>query len=368
MVDDRQRNNNDIANKAKGIRELLDTMQIHLYKVSEYTGKREASQEKSTSDYSSASNSSGAILTARQLHKRNMATWNRIKEELKEDNAHDILNYEFERIVTVFKDILPSGVKQGGHDIHRKYKARDTLLDMLLRHNPPYTVLTRLATILPVYEASRELFRIVEKTHLADDSWDEFMMKFNELTKEKTAKGYGLDTDQMHRVFLIRHTWREDTILSLCARRNPPLRVIDSISNACRVSVCIVDCRKWDWIPMQYAIAYHARPEVVEALIPTEEDRDSLIRYRHHSGYHYCTSYDDSCEESSVKYDLGISVDDTRDILFKPDYHYRTPLHWAAYYDAPLETIQSLKNACSQDVLHVKDHCGHEPYKTGKVV
>ncbi len=358
MVDS-QRNDDFISDKARGVRELLDIIQGNFYEVKEYTGERNAPTEGATTRSSGSGGNSPTTMNRRQLAKQNNGTWNRIKEELNDNDIEQsrrVLNFEFDRIVEVIKDIPPPGSSEGRHEKHRTYKACDTLLDMLLRHNPPESVLDLLAKILPEYYASRKLFRIVKETHLADDNWDFFMMKFNKLSRKKTEKGYGLDTDQIYRVFLIRHTWREDTILSLCARRNPPLRVIQSISNACRDSVCVVDCRKWDWIPIQYAIAHHARPEVIEALIPTQNDR--TITDRPYCGYHYCASYDHSSGERSFH--------DNRDVLFRPDYHYRTPLHWAAYYDAPLETIQILRNACSEDILLIEDHCGHEPYKTGK--
>ena len=231
--------------------------------------------------------------------------------------------------------------------VHRQYTPKDSLLHKFLRLNPTEDVLKCLAETSPMYKASKELFQIVEKTNLVDDNWNAFKEEFNKLDKEVSAGGYGLNDDEKKKVFLVRHTCREDTILSLCARRNPILEAIEMILGVGRESVCVMDCERWGWIPMQYAIAHHARPDVVQALIPKPEDSE----YSQYSGYHICAFHNNGQTNPC-------------DLIFEEvDYHGRNPLHWAAYYDAPLETIEALKNACFNKVLLEKDHCGHEPYK-----
>ena len=290
------------------------------------------------------------LLLPKTVQRKIRDKWTGVERKVCEvisSTSHDffrrVLEYETVRAVTV-KKTNRSRV-EAAH-VHRQYEANDCLLDNILRLNPREDVLKRLADIFPIYKASKELFDIVQKTTLVDDNWHAFKDAFE---KFKSAEGYGLNADEMKRVFLFRHTYREDTILSLCARKNPPFEVIEMILDVGRESVCVVDCNEWDWIPMQYAIAYHARPDVVKALIPTPGDRD----FSQCSSYHICAPHS-SGQTNPV------------DLIFEEvDYHGRNPLHWAAYYHAPLETVDALKNACSdtKKVLFTKDHCGHEPYK-----
>ena len=176
------------------------------------------------------------------------------------------------------------------------------------------------------------------------------MQELDKLGKDESDEGYGLSPYEIKEVFLIRHTWYETTILSLCARKNVPLEVINLIiERAGRESLCVVNCKRWDWIPMQNAIIHKAEPVVVKALIPTLED--CSVKSSQYSDYHICASNNPTDKKQYEK------------ITFQPDYHYRNPLHWSAYYDAPLETIDALKKACTEVTLRQKDHCDHEPYK-----
>ena len=236
--------------------------------------------------------------------------WNVIQDEFfpivekDPDFLRDMLEYKSGiKTVTVMKDIQND---EGYYDIHRKYEVKDTLLQKILRCNPPKDIQECLAKSSTIYEASQQLFDIVEKTRLSDDHWKTFRQEFDKLEKEESNEGYGFNRDEIKRVFLIRHTHREDTILNLCARRIPPLAVIELIfSKAGRESTCVVDCKQWDWIPMQYAIFHNYRPEVVKALIPTKDDcSEESSQY---SDYHLCAS--------------KATDEDYEDIIFQRDYH-----------------------------------------------
>ena len=85
---------------------------------------------------------------------------------------------------------------------------------------------------------------------------------------------------------------------------------------------------------MQHAIKSIKSAALLELLIPTKDDfKDNEILQQHDF------------------------INDTSD-------HNRTLLHWAAFYNAPLEMIRVLKISCSEDVLEKRDLCGHVPFET----
>jgi len=211
---------------------------------------------------------------------------------------------------------------------HRRYSIEDAVYFRALRRSPPDYILKFLENIdidpscKKLYEISRELFKIVDDDRVSKEKWMEFQFKYQ--SRKNEINNY----DEFLKVLKFRHTYDEETILIACAKKKPPLQVIKQILGGYREAV-IVPSEKYDWIPLHYAIKYSASVEVVKELIPKLEER--------------------------LEYDFLVKGD---------RYRNRNPLHWAMYYNSNWETIKLLVEAFPQEVLFLRDCCGHRPFES----
>ena len=122
--------------------------------------------------------------------------------------------------------------------------------------------------------------------------------------RSKKVRGDIKTLDELKSIFYIRHTWREDTLLMISARRKPPLPITKTMlllgPKAISIGTFVlhallfeviaffrivlgslvplskpfkpVDTPLYDWIPLRYTLNYSALPEVTELLIPTDKD------------------------------------------------------------------------------------------------
>mmetsp|Transcript_9104 Transcript_9104/g.13140 ORF Transcript_9104/g.13140 Transcript_9104/m.13140 type:complete len:837 (-) Transcript_9104:121-2631(-) len=310
-----------VYEKGEKLRELLDGVIIF----------RKAGTKPQDNTRSSVS----VIFSRGVKREEETAAWDPVINELKslgiveEEIFSEILLCEFDREMDVFKD-----ERYHPGEIFKTFNVKDTTLNRILRLSPPQHIDNYIADNMPTYAASRNLYNTVHNTRLSDDSWKAFRKECASLRKPKDDEHRGYGLNQIKAVFTIRHGDREDTILATTVRMCPPLSAVTLLLKECRETLSFVDCPRWGWIPLQYAIQYQASPEVVSALIPTTDDMKLFSTFQQH------------------------------DFLNDPDYRERTVLHWAGYYHAHLETIKALRKACSNTVLEIKDHCGHLPYET----
>lgn len=268
--------------------------------------------------------SDDAIIKSQQ--KPSNESWDSFLEDFSRvpgDSAkRKILEYQFERVVTVYKD--------GSALMHRTYAITDTLMQMALRRQPPKRILDIFALYSPIYKYSRELYDLIDPILISDDEWTDVKRCLYRLC---ISKDHTLTDDEIEQVFRMRHGWREDTVLMLCTRRDPPLKVVEAMLDACRESIAIVDTRLYDWIPFIYAIAYSANEAVIEALIPSEEDFDSFDSLKEHN------------------------------FLQKVDIYCRSPLHWSIFYGSSTETVMSVIKNSPPDALEQRDSFGNRPFE-----
>jgi len=241
--------------------------------------------------------------------------WDQFEESLKSIGSvrdqKKALELKFERTVKVYKD--------DSENFHREYVIKDSILQQVLRRSPPDDILNKLTEISLIYSVSKSMYDIIDEIPLEDTDWNDVKRQYYYMRKKKQANGCALSEEEVQEVFLLRHGWREDTILMLSSRRRPPLRFVQHLLEECPESISLIDTPLYDWIPMIYAIAYNASPEVITALIPSSNQlRD----------FEYLTSLD--------VYD-------------------RTPLHWAVYYGASLESVIAITKASGDDALKRRD-------------
>ncbi len=256
--------------------------------------------------------------------------WKEFKGKLMSNNDGDIrqiLVHEFVRKESILKD---QNKKEYKDQVFRHCTFKDTILNKVLRSSAPDKVLKKLTEKLPSYAKSKLLFDIVSKTVLTDDRWISFKDECRALEEDDD-----ISLDDIEQIFKIRHTREEHTILALAVRKNPPPKVIQAILRGNREALSFPDNPRCGWIPLHYALQFQASSEVTKALIPTESDRNDF----------------DSLKEF--------------DVMKHRDYRDRNLLHWAAYHNASLDTIEALKKACPISVLETQDHCKHLPYQTG---
>eukprot|EP00979_Chaetoceros_neogracilis_P003886 scaffold672_cov214-Chaetoceros_neogracile.AAC.2 len=239
-----------------------------------------------------------------------------------------ILEQPLDRKVNVKKDQPSEGKSQNA--AHRSYNIEDTLLQSALRRCPPEEVLNELTQLSPAYLYSKQLYDIINTISMDDDEWTEIKRLVYRLC---ISKIYSLSEEEIKNVFRIRHGWREDTLLMLAARRNPPLKIIEAMLTACRECIAIVDTALYDWIPVIYAIAYGASHDVIAAMIPDEDDFASL--------------------QSLKEYNF----------LEWADVYNRTPLHWTVFYGASIETVIFLKDKTSSKALDMRDDHDKRPFE-----
>jgi hypothetical protein len=266
------------------------------------------------------------VTSSSREEKSRMVDWELFLEDLKrvEDNTHkrSMLEQPIERTVQVKKD--------KDKENHRLYQIEDTILQKALRRSPPPNVLKELEMISPTYRISKQIYDLINAMTMGDDEWTEIKRILYRLT---VSKIYGLTDAETKNVFRIRHGWREDTLLMISARRDPPLKVVRELLKGCRESIAIVDTALYDWIPLIYAIAYGAKPDVTKAMIPLKEDFDSLAPLQEHN------------------------------FLEEVDVYNRTPLHWTVFYDAPLATIIALKEKTPSRALDTEDDLDMRPFE-----
>ena len=174
------------------------------------------------------------------------------------------------------------------------------------------------------------MYHIIDNIPLGDTDWINVKQCYYKMRKGKDYNGYALTKEEVRQVFLLRHGWREDILLMLSSRRRPPLRIIEHLLRECPESKSLIDTPLYDWIPMIYAIAYNASPEVVKALTPSEYE----VKL---TDFEYLTSLD--------VYD-------------------RTPLHWAVFYGASLHSVKAIAKASGFAALNTKDGNGDRVFET----
>ncbi len=239
---------------------------------------------------------------------------------------------------------------------HREYTTHnDTILQMALRRSPPNNVLDFFSEVSESYRCSKRLFELINTIHLEDKFWIDVDATLKEIEKEQQMKIKSMvedtntdadadtDTDADHeqqrrlkaQAFMkeiceIRHSWREDTLLSVATRRDPPLHIIQKLLSYAPETIHFCDTPRYDWMPFQYSIAYNGKPEVVEALIPNDEIRAET------------------------------------NVLIEKDVYNLTPLLWSLYYGAPVAVVKTLVDADISDgkkSLHVRNNKGEKPFE-----
>ena len=253
--------------------------------------------------------------------KQKQVDWDRFLDKLKE--GPEILEKKFDRTVHVTKNA-------NRNQNHRTYVIEDTILEKALRRDPPNNVCDQLAEYSPTYKYSRELHNLINEMMINDDEWNEVKRSLFRLC---IAKKHDLTDTQIENVFKIRHTWREDTLLMLSSRRDPPLQVVEFMLEQCRESIAIVDTRLHDWIPVIYAITFGAKHEVVDIITPTSEDFKLIPALQEFN------------------------------FLEETDVYYRTPLHWAISHGASLEKVKAIKDQTAPKALDLKDDLGMRPFE-----
>jgi len=245
-----------------------------------------------------------------------------------DDAKRAILEQPFERLVNVNKD-QPNADKSKNKK-HRSYLIEDTILQCALRRCPPKEVLDELKRLSPTYRHSKELYDLIDKVPMDDDEWTEIKRILYRLCFSASCD---LSETEVKNVFTIRHGWREDTLLMLSARRNPPLKVIDAMLKKCHECIAIVDTALYDWIPVIYAIAYGASHEVIVAMIPDENDCQNLLPLKE---FNFLENF---------------------------DVYNRTPLHWTVFYGASVETVIALRKKTFSEALNKKDDLNKRPFE-----
>ncbi len=267
------------------------------------------------------------ILASSREEKCRLVDWELFIDDLNrvEDASHkrSILEEPIERIVQVRKD-------KDRNEIHRVYHIKDTILEKALRRSPPPNVIKELEMISPTYRVSKQIYDAIQSMTMDDDEWTETKRLLYRLS---VIEVYGLSDNEIKNVFRIRHGWREDTLLMMATRRDPPLKVVAELLKGCRESISIVDTPLYDWIPMNYAIAYDAKPEVTAALIPSQEDFNAQKPLQEHN------------------------------FLEQVDVYNKTPLHWTVFYNAPLATIIALKERSPSSAFEKNDDFGMKPFE-----
>jgi len=239
-----------------------------------------------------------------------------------------ILEQPLERAVNVNKD-KPDEDKSK-NDAHRSYAIEDTILQFALRRCPTEEVLKELERLSPTYRYSKQLYDLIDNVPMDDEEWTEIKRLLYKLCISKICS---LSEAEIKNVFRIRHGWREDTLLMLSARRNPPLKVIETMLKECRECIAIVDTALYDWIPVIYAIAYGASHEAIVAMIPDEDDFQNLHPLKEFN------------------------------FLESGDVYNRTPLHWTVFYGASIDTVISLRQKTFSEALNKKDDLNKRPFE-----
>ena len=239
-----------------------------------------------------------------------------------------ILEESFKRTVVAHKD-QPNADKAMNH-VHRSYNITDTIIEKALRRSPPDSVLERLTKLSVTYRYSKILYDLIDQVPMDDEEWTDIKRHLYRLCISKIN---GLSETEIKRVFCIRHGWREDTLLMLTARRNPPLKVVGIMLTICRESIAIVDTPVYDWIPVIYAIAYGASHEVICAMIPNENDFANLQPLKEFN------------------------------FLEDVDVYNRTPLHWTVFYGAKIETVLALRENSLAEALDKRDDLNKKPFE-----
>jgi len=223
------------------------------------------------------------------------------------------LELKFERKVTAYKD--GSNFKT----FHREHIIEDSLLQQALRRSPPGHVLENFSQISPTYKVSRMMHDLINNISFNDEDWTDVKRVYYNMRKSEEAGGYNLNEEEIRTVLCLRHGWREDTILMISSRRRPPVRFVRLLLKQCPEIISIVDTPLYDWIPLIYAIAYNASPEVQEALIPSS---------KYQGKFNFLTTLD--------VYD-------------------RTPLHWTVFYGASVESVRSIAKASGDNAFNCRD-------------
>jgi len=272
------------------------------------------------------------ILAPNREEKFQLVEWDLFLSDL--DNVENeaaqraILEEPLERSVVVHKD-KPNEDKSE-NDLHRSYNIKDTIIEKALRRCPPAPVLEELTKLSVTYRYSKKLYDLIDQVPMDDEEWTEIKRHLYRLC---ISKIYGLSEKEIKRVFCIRHGWREDTLLMLVARRNPPLKVVDIMLKICRESIAIVDTPLYDWIPVIYAIAYGASHEVISAMIPDNDDFATLQPLKEFN------------------------------FLEDVDVYNRTPLHWTVFYGAKMETVIALRENSLSEALDKRDDLNKKPFE-----
>jgi len=261
-------------------------------------------------------------------------------DKLSDDSNPLFFLDEFERKVVVYDDHYPD------REFH-EFSHNDTYLNIILRNSPPDSLLENIERILPVYKASRRLYKIAQNTDPYDFRWIKFVNEFNKLELRGGDDGYGLNREQIRQVFTIRHCERkaqneegspptELTILMESLERNPPAAIIAEMLKVCREAASIPHI-KTGKIPISTAIVHQARTEVITKLILDEKERKNFV--------------------ARQNYDYFTNV----------DHHGRNLLHCAAYFNASRQCIKALRNVCCtegvNDMLCETDNQNRVPYE-----
>ena len=207
----------------------------------------------------------------------------------------------------------------------RAYEIRDSILQKALRRSPPPNVIEELIVLSPTYNLSKKLYDLISAVSLEDGDWTEIQKFLHRVT---VRNEHGLTDAEIENVFRLRHGWKEDTLLMITSRRNPPLKVVKDMLNIWRESIATVNTPLYDRIPMIYAFGHGAQPEVMKELIPTVDDL------------------------------YLISPLQENNFLEKFDVFNMTPIHWAILYGVSLEVINTLIERASSELLEQEDYNG----------
>jgi len=232
-------------------------------------------------------------------------------QSIEQRNQLQVISEKFERDVQVYKD--------GSDALHSQYKCDDSILLMATRRTPSKEVVKILSHISKEYRSSKEIFEVITNISIENEEWLEVHKKLDKIDS---------DEEFMRKVCLVRHTWREDNLLSVTARRDAPLGIVKRLLKYAPETITVKDTPAYNWIPLVYSLAYNAIPEVIKELTPNHE-------FLSETG-----------------------------LLFNKDVYDLTPLHWALFYGATSEVIKHLVDADKskpKKSLLVKNSKGKRP-------
>ena len=245
----------------------------------------------------------------------------RSKTNTRNLRLNKVLHSPMIRNVQVYKD--------NSETEHRDYTTHnDTILQMALRRSPPKNVLDFFSEVSESYRRSRHLFELIDTITLEDEEWIDIEATLKKIEKEQgdEKKFKAL----MKEICEIRHSWREDTLVSIATRRDPPLYIIKKLLSYAPETIHFRDTPRYDWMPFVYSLAYNAIPDVVKVLIPNVEIR----------------------KETNV--------------LISKDVYDLTPLQWSLYYGAPVAVVKTLVDADISEgkkSLHIRNSKEERPFE-----